>query len=172
MGMNEQLQQTLLSQLKDVHSPEAITWWPVAFGWWVLLLLSLATISVCVFFLWRRYQQNRYRKIAILELNRMHKRWLESSNDQAYIASANVLLKRIIRILEPSALNQSSDTWVDTLDRYHASLFSKETRHALAYQCYQAQTNTDINSLHIELRRWIKQHSKAPKTNPKKVKHA
>ena len=30
--------------LRDIHLPEAITWWPPAIGWWFLLLLIVAAV--------------------------------------------------------------------------------------------------------------------------------
>ena len=28
-----------LAQLRDIHLPEPILWWPLAPGWWVLIVL-------------------------------------------------------------------------------------------------------------------------------------
>lgn len=30
--------------LKDIHLPEVITWWPLAIGWWLLIVVVLAAL--------------------------------------------------------------------------------------------------------------------------------
>jgi cbb3-type cytochrome oxidase subunit 3 len=34
--------------LKDIHLPEAISWWPPAIGWWLLLVLIPLTVFILV----------------------------------------------------------------------------------------------------------------------------
>jgi hypothetical protein len=36
-------------QLRDIHGPDPVSWWPPAPGWW---LLALGTI-LCLWLLWR-----------------------------------------------------------------------------------------------------------------------
>ena len=47
--------------LKDIHLPDAISWWPLAPGWWVLMLCILALL--CLLFVLiravRRYRHKR-----------------------------------------------------------------------------------------------------------------
>lgn len=45
--MNEEL------PLRDIHLPDAITWWPPAIGWWLLL----AVIIVAAFGCWLLYKK-------------------------------------------------------------------------------------------------------------------
>ena len=30
-------QSQLLQQLRDVHVPDSVSWWPLAIGWWVII---------------------------------------------------------------------------------------------------------------------------------------
>ena len=57
-----------LAQLRDIHLPDGVAWWPPAPGWWLLLLL-LAVIGALI---WRYRQQQarkrRYRVLALQEL--------------------------------------------------------------------------------------------------------
>lgn len=92
---------TLLSQLKDVHAPDPITFWPLAFGWWVLIILStLAIISLSFWFLkrrlkstWKRQAQKRFEALCaiykqqpsagnLLKINRLLKQALSSANNK------------------------------------------------------------------------------------------
>jgi hypothetical protein len=37
-----------LEQLRDIHTPDPISWWPLAPGWWILLFISLVSIYLLV----------------------------------------------------------------------------------------------------------------------------
>lgn len=158
--MDEQLQAQLLAQLKDVHVPEAVSWWPLAIGWWILAMVSLLTLSLTIYFFWKRHKQNRYRQLALTELASHFSQWQSQDCDKNYIAAANNLLKRVIRAFKPSVVNQFSDNWVDSLDAHAKTNFSKEARFALAHQCYQEHVQADINALHLELSHWLKHHKR------------
>lgn len=39
--------------LKDIHLPEAITWWPLSIGWWLLMAVTIAAL-VGSYYLYKR----------------------------------------------------------------------------------------------------------------------
>jgi hypothetical protein len=47
----------LLAQLRDIHTPEPISWWPLAPGWWILLALIIAAIVILT--IWLRSRKTR-----------------------------------------------------------------------------------------------------------------
>lgn len=46
----------LMSQLRDIHTPDPVSWWPLAPGWWILMLLVIGAI-VTLFILFKRSRQ-------------------------------------------------------------------------------------------------------------------
>ncbi|HAD08873.1 MAG TPA: hypothetical protein DCF62_05290 [Porticoccaceae bacterium] len=48
-----------LAQLRDIHLPEAIGWWPPAPGWWLLTLLLIAALGYALWW-WRRRRARLY----------------------------------------------------------------------------------------------------------------
>jgi len=57
-----------LANLRDIHLPEAISWWPLAPGWWILIaLLSIASIFACMA-LFKHHQTRLYRRQAMQHL--------------------------------------------------------------------------------------------------------
>lgn len=59
----------LLARLRDVHAPEAPSWWPPAPGWWIGLLLAAALGVIAIRYApgwWRRLRLRR-RLLAALE---------------------------------------------------------------------------------------------------------
>jgi hypothetical protein len=60
-----------LATLRDIHLPEAISWWPLAPGWWLAIILICAVIGVMSARLYRNHQRRLYRRQALLELQRI-----------------------------------------------------------------------------------------------------
>ena len=152
--------QALTEQLRDVHLPDAISWWPLAWGWWVLLVIVLCAVSVLVWQIKRSINKNRYRGLAITELESVIAQWREDDNSIAYLQSANSVLKRaVLHTSQDSSLTTTSGkTWVGLLHQWSPKALSEVSQNALAYECYQPSCDTDINSVHTELVRWLKKH--------------
>lgn len=53
--------------LRDIHLPEAVPWWPPAFGWWLLLAAGVAIVAAV---LYQRHRMRRHRA-ALAEVARI-----------------------------------------------------------------------------------------------------
>ena len=164
LGMQDSLQQILEQQLRDVHAPEAIGWWPLAIGWWLVIAALLSITAILIVTLIRHFKKNRYRKLAAVELIKTFQQWQQYADSAAYLQQANSILKRSVihGATDESAISLSGQAWLDCLNLYSRQALSTETEHALGQQCYQALTVVDIESVHGELLGWLKTH-KAPK---------
>lgn len=81
------MQPELLKQLKDVHLPPPISWWPPAPGWYIVFALFI--LLVCGVYFWlRKKRLRRQRKQRILQ----HMQQLQSTSD---VAAAMVLVKQV-----------------------------------------------------------------------------
>lgn len=60
-----------LQNLNDLILPVAIPWWPPAPGWYVLAALALTALAWLALRASRKWRQNRYRRAALRELNRI-----------------------------------------------------------------------------------------------------
>ena len=38
--------------LRDLHLPEAIGWWPLAPGWWILIAIALVGLGFLIIVFW------------------------------------------------------------------------------------------------------------------------
>ncbi|AMX02661.1 DUF4381 domain-containing protein [Microbulbifer thermotolerans] len=84
--------QELLAQLRDIHEPAPVGWWPPAPGWWLLALLLLTCAGAA--FLWLRHKRrqrrkNRYRAEAIKLLRGIDIKQARATQD------INEILKRV-----------------------------------------------------------------------------
>ena len=64
----------MLSQLAPLREPAAISWWPLAPGWWMVLALSLALLTGLGLWLRERRLRTAYRRIALAALDELRSR--------------------------------------------------------------------------------------------------
>ncbi len=153
-------EQDPLAQLRDIHLPEAIGFWPPAPGWWLLAILLLALLCYGYLTLRRRQQRNRYRKLALAELVSLQK--LDSNSE--YLKQVNQLLKKTAIAAQPAlpVAGLSGQPWLNFLDVTGSTTgFSQGAGQVLAtgpYSNPDAVKDTDRISLHLLCQQWIKQH--------------
>jgi hypothetical protein len=58
----------MLTQLAPLRAPPEIGWWPLAPGWWALLIATLIASAFALRWYLRRRRDRRYRKLALTEL--------------------------------------------------------------------------------------------------------
>ena len=80
--MNDQLKNILEQQLRDVHTPDAVSWWPLAIGWWIALAAILLALAVSVTMLVKHRRRNKYRKLAVNSLDQHLIDWKSRKNLQ------------------------------------------------------------------------------------------
>ncbi len=64
----------MLSQLAPLRDPMAISWWPLAPGWWIVLALGLALLAGLVLWLRKRRLKTAYRRVALAALDELRTR--------------------------------------------------------------------------------------------------
>ncbi|MBT3527943.1 MAG: DUF4381 domain-containing protein, partial [Porticoccaceae bacterium] len=47
-----------LAELRGIHLPDPISWWPLAPGWWVLIVIFIAGLSWALRQLLKSYNNN------------------------------------------------------------------------------------------------------------------
>lgn len=57
-----------LAQLRDIHLPADISTWPMAPGWWLLLIVAASLLGWLTWLLVKRYRARLYRRQAILRI--------------------------------------------------------------------------------------------------------
>lgn len=92
--VNTQLAADPLQQLRDIHLPAPIGWWPPAPGWWALGAALLLILCVALYWLARRHRQRRYRRIALRQLDALHARWRQHGDPHLFVEELNRLLKQ------------------------------------------------------------------------------
>lgn len=151
-----------LDQLADIHLPDAVSWWPLAPGWWILLALII--VAGIGFFIWRqRKRQNHYRVVAQQELAIIYANYQQSQDAANYLHAISVLLRRTALTAYPSGFNASikGQDWLNWLDAVCPGLngkFSSDLGQSLLSSAYQKNPHIDAASLQQLCTDWISQH--------------
>lgn len=155
--------QELLGQLRDIHEPAAIGWWPLAPGWWMLagalIALVFAGILLAV-----RLRQNRRRNLYRSEGVRLLQA-LDLSKPRA-VEEINILLKRVavVTFSRKATGPLTGQSWIHFLDSSSEVPMPEQARRALLENLYSG-ADGDLQDLEI-LREfavnWVRKHQPAP----------
>lgn len=148
----------LLSQLRDIHTPDPIGWWPPALGWWCLLLLC--GLAVLAWRWWSKVlRKSLWRKQAREDLNQACKAY-SAQPDSAHLTALVSLVKRIIAT---SQNDHSILTTSDVVWRKHLAQHFQLTEHDLDILVaghYQPQPPALSDAALIALRKGIRELGK------------
>ncbi len=146
--------QAQLEQLKDIHLPEPISWWPLAIGWWIVIAVCL--IAVIGGIGWSVSRRGRLQKSVLAELHNL------PSNDPVQFASElSALLRRVaiyvMRDDDAQAVqNLSGDAWADFLSAGDKG-FERPLAEVIANAPYSGAVSGDFDeaALRLAAQRWI-----------------
>lgn len=148
MTLTPEMQQQL-EQLKDIHLPEPISWFPLAIGWWIVLTILLVTILLVVGVYLGKHR--RVKKQVFVELQR-----LPDETPAAFATELSVLLRRVAIFCHDEDVAQlSGTTWVDFLTAGKHGL-SPEFAVFIANAPYDdSAADCDLSALRQAARHWI-----------------
>lgn len=78
-----------LAALAPLRAPDAITWWPLAPGWWILIACACLMLALLAWLFWRRWSARAYRRQAQTLLEDLDR----TSTD--YFGDVNRILKAV-----------------------------------------------------------------------------
>ncbi len=88
-----------LAALRDIHLPEAVSFWPLAPGWWALLALAFAAIALAAV-VWRRRRRSA-RRTALTLLAQAEGRFRADGDAKQLATALSSLLRRVALLRFP-----------------------------------------------------------------------
>jgi Domain of unknown function (DUF4381) len=90
--------ENLLAELKDLHQPSAISFWPPAIGWWCAAIV-LGCLLVGLFYAYLKWQRRQHwHTLAQTELNRIETKYQKNHDPFLALQSLSILIKRILLV--------------------------------------------------------------------------
>jgi hypothetical protein len=132
-------------QLRDIHLPEAIGWWPPAPGWWILAILVPLFLLFSIV-LYKRITRKTAKKTAKKLLLKLKQD--TTLDDKHKLQEISALMRRTAISISPRAETASltGQTWLKFLDSsVNGSPFTEGPGKFLADAHYQKQAVVDLD---------------------------
>ena len=145
--------QTLLNELKDIHYPEMISWWPPAIGWWILALLISGSVVIGLILVKRAWKKFKQKRALLKELQRLRQQY--QTNQENITEQLSILIKRTVMLHFPreQVAALQGQQWLDFLNRMTKTpYFTQE----LITAPYQATAPEQTMALLSETEQWLK----------------
>ncbi|RDX38453.1 DUF4381 domain-containing protein [Kangiella sp. HD9-110m-PIT-SAG07] len=137
--MANSAQNQLLQQLRDVHQPQNVDWWPLAWGWWVVIGL-IATIALLLIIkaLLKKHHY-RYVRFAQSELKQ-----IQQDNSSRWLARSQNIMRRLSLCYVDQELvgSMNQAEWIRFLKLTGEQSLSHETVESLKDLPYKPESAT------------------------------
>ncbi len=141
--------------LRDYQLPEAISWWPPALGWWVLLALLLV-VGFGVFFLRKWIKRGVIKKQAKQEMARLRQN--QDFSETERVQQLSILIRRICLsvFLRVEMASLTGQAWLLFLDQLMGRTdFSQGLGRALIEAPYSRNTDLETEKLFDLCDQWV-----------------
>lgn len=159
-------EEQVLAQLKDIHLPKAIGWWPLAPGWYLVAVVLTVVLAIVVYLSHKRYKNGLPKKQALQLLTRYEQQYQKDGNAQLASARISELLKRVALVYYPrtQVASMHGERWLEFLKQNSKNIDFNAVKAMLLESPFKTSERIDLLPLIHCARLWIKQR-RAPCSN-------
>jgi len=105
--------------LRDLHLPEAIDWWPLAPGWWLVMVLAIVALGYLLRLYLHKHARGAARRYALRQLNELTAEFEQHHDVFEFSSQMSELLRRTMLAYAPrtEVAGLTGDEWLAWLDR-------------------------------------------------------
>lgn len=149
-----------LQQLRDIHLPTPISWWPPAPGWVALAALIILSIAFLIWRHKRAHNQLHYERLALKQLCELETIYQQNKLDATQtLCRLSTLMRQIALLYVPTReiAGLHGEQWLRALDKlFLTNIFSKGAGRVLLDGPYKAHSNTDLTPIFNDVKNWLK----------------
>lgn len=126
--------------IRDLHLPEAIGWWPLAPGWWIVIGLAAFALLIALRRAWIARRRNAARRYALQQLQQYTEAYTQHGNAVELGTQLSELLRRTMLAYAPrkEVAGLTGEEWLRWLDEdLDRPLFSEGDGRPLAEWPYR-----------------------------------
>ena len=147
-----------LVNLKDIHLPPPVSFWPPAPGWWILAVLLISSLFIGGVLFYRQHKKRKPKTEALRILKDLQILYQNSKDEVVSLRNLSNLLRRTALTFydndEVASLQGSS--WLEFLDNTGKTKeFSQGAGKVLGNEVFQQKVNPDMNALFPLVKKWI-----------------
>ena len=143
--------------LRDIHLPDGLPWWPLAPGWWLLtLLLILLCAGIWWYLRWRRQP---LKQASLRELTRLRDAFSAGASRPQMLAEISALLRRVAisQYGRETAAGLTGEAWQTCLrELSQVDAFDAPQLELLVWHRYREGSDYDIDGLLRASENWIR----------------
>ena len=147
-----------LINLKDIHLPPPVSFWPPAPGWWVLAVLLISSLFIGGVWFYRQHKKRKPKTEALRILKDLQILYQNSQDEVVSLRNLSNLIRRTALTfydIDAVASLQGS-SWLEFLDKTGKTKeFSQGAGKVLGNEVFQQKVNTDMNTLFPLVKKWI-----------------
>jgi len=149
----------VLAQLKDIHLPKPIGAWPLAYGWYGLMLLVFLSAIGVSYFIFKRRKYARPKKQALELLSTYKQHYEKEKNTQVTSARISELLRRVALVYFPrkEVASLHGEAWIHFLNQTSKKVDFKPVQGMLLDSPFKTSEKIDLQPLILRAEQWIKQ---------------
>ncbi|MFT5482232.1 MAG: hypothetical protein ACI9GW_000881 [Halieaceae bacterium] len=151
-----------LAELRDIHLPDPVDWWPPAPGWWLLAALGVALFIVLLKLALGYFKSRRYRRSSIRLLEAHYESFKTEGDALKYCQQVHVLLRRtaLISFGDRAVAHLSGRDWLEFLDAQvdEGRGFTDWGAHFEELPYRPTLDELDLDALQDTTRHWLRHH--------------
>jgi hypothetical protein len=147
---------SLLQQLKDIKTPSDSFWWPLAPGWYGLLLLGLIVMAGIGYWIFKRLARKKQLQWLQHELYLIETKL--TKQDPTAITDCSTLLRRaaLSQFPRQDVAGLAGDAWLNFLDEtLQTKEFTQGSGRLLITAAYQQQWQESSKDVFLLTKQWV-----------------
>jgi hypothetical protein len=150
-----------LANLRDIHLPGEIGWWPLATGWWILITLVVIVAGWSIYQLVQRHKRAAILREVMHHLDKIDDEFSTTNDQQQLVRSYSQLLRRLViqhRGRKDGAA-VTGNNWLEILLEYQPAADSEDPQLKLLTEG-QYQAKIEVQEPEV-LGRWVRNCAQA-----------